>query len=124
MSKVHLSTEDIAKCRLAKTILEKEFSYHLTISQLARRVGTNENKLKSGFKLVHHQTIHAFVTTMRIEKAKELLECTELPIDVIARKLGVDQSNLIKQFKRKTGVTPGEWRVSRRDINSRYAVQG
>jgi AraC-like DNA-binding protein len=121
MAHVHLSTEDLEKCRQAKTILEKEFSRHHTISWLAREVGTNENKLKKGFKLLHNITIHACVTAIRIEKAKELLECTELPVETIAYKLGLDQSNLIKQFKRNTGFTPKEWR-NRKNIDTGYAV--
>jgi AraC-like DNA-binding protein len=122
MATVHLSNEDFAKCQLVKTILEKEFSHHHTISFLARRVGTNENKLKKGFKQMHQQTIHAFVTGVRIEKAKELLECTELLVETISYKLGLDQSNLIKQFKRTTGFTPKEWRNQIKDIDSRYAI--
>ncbi len=122
MATVHLSNEDFAKCQLVKSILEKEFSHHHTISFLARRVGTNENKLKNGFKQMHQQTIHAFVTGVRIEKAKELLECTELPVETISYKLGLDQSNLIKQFKRYTGATPKEWRNKNKFIGARYAI--
>lgn len=122
MASIHLSADDHAKCQHAKSILEKEFSRHHTISFLARMVGTNEDKLKKGFKLIYGVTIHAFVTSVRIEKAKELLECTELRIETIAYKLGLDHSNLIKQFKRCTGFTPKEWRVSKRQINKGYAV--
>ena len=120
MARIHLSADDHAKCQYAKSILEKEFSCHHTISFLARRVGTNEDKLKKGFKLIYGVTMHAFVTSIRMEK--KLLECTELPIETIAYKLGLDQSNLIKQFKRCTGSTPREWRVSNSQINRGYAV--
>lgn len=121
MSNVHLSTEDLEKCRRAKTILEKEYNRHYTISDLATKVGTNANKLKNGFKFLHDTTIHAFVIAIRIEKAKELLENTDLSCRTIARKLGLDQSTLNRQFKSHTGFRPLEWRSSR-NIDSRYAV--
>jgi AraC-like DNA-binding protein len=122
MTKVHLSKEDISKCCLVKTILEKEYAQHHTIQLLARQAGTNENKLKICFKLIYQTTIHSFVTAIRVEKAKELLEFSELSIETIAYKLGLDHSNLIKQFKRYTGCTPKEWRNNKRDLDTRYAV--
>jgi AraC-like DNA-binding protein len=122
MTKVHLSADDIAKCCMAKTILEKEYANHRSIELLARQVGTNQDKLKKGFKVVYNITIYAFVTSIRIEKAKELLEYTELPIETIAYKLGLDHSNLIKQFKRSTGCTPKDWRKIGRDTDTSYAV--
>ena len=122
MTKVNLTLDDIARCHMAKTILEKEYARNTNIYFLARRVGTNENKLKISFKLVYKKTIHAFVTWLRIERAKELLEGTDLPIEMIAYNLGLDHSNLIKQFKRHTGITPKEWRNSKRDFNNGYAV--
>jgi AraC-like DNA-binding protein len=122
MTKVNLSTEDIKRCCLVKTILEKEYAQHNTIHLLARKVGTNENKLKISFKLVYKTTIHTFVTFIRIEKAKELLESSELSIEHIAGKLGLDHSNLTKQFKRSTGCTPKEWRNNKKDPDAGYTV--
>jgi AraC-like DNA-binding protein len=95
---------------------------HYTIHLLARQVGTNENKLKICFKLIYKETIHSFVTMVRIEKAKELLEFTDLPVKMIAYKLGLDHSNLTKQFKRFTGFTPRQWRNDKSDIDRIRAV--
>lgn len=122
MTKVNLSNEDIAKCCMVKTILEKEYALRHTIQLLARQVTTNENKLKISFKLIYKTTIHNFVTSVRIEKAKELLEYSNLPIETIAYKLGLDHSNLTKQFKRHTGCTPKDWRNKKKNIDTNYAV--
>lgn len=122
MTKIHLSSEDIACCCLAKTILEKSFTKNYTIDMLARQVGINQDKLKKGFKSVYNITIHGFVTLLRVEKAKQLLEETEVPIEHIAHKLGLDHSNLIKQFKRHTGCTPKAWRNMKKDRNRDYAA--
>jgi AraC-like DNA-binding protein len=117
MKRIHITTEDVSRCYLVKTILEKEYATHHTIHLLARQVGTNENKLKVSFKLVYKKTIHSFVTSIRIEKAKELLERTDLPVKTIAYKLGLDHSNLTKQFKQLTGFTPRQWRYNKTDID-------
>ena len=122
MSKIHLSAEDLACCCLAKSILEKEYARHHTIDYLARKVGINQDKLKKGFKSLYHFTIHGYVTFLRIEKAKALLDGTEVPIEHIAFKLGLDHSNLIKQFKRHTGCTPKEWRKCKRDGDRGFAA--
>ena len=51
-------------------------------------------------------------TTMRIEKAKELLLAdSECEISDIAKAVGLtDKSNFHRQFKQITGCTPSKWR--------------
>jgi YesN/AraC family two-component response regulator len=49
---------------------------------------------------------------VRIREAKELLSSTDLPIKLIAGKVGYDVSNFNKRFKEVTGVTPFAWRKS------------
>ena len=39
-----------------------------------------------------------------------MLEATDEPVKAIAIKLGYDVSNLVKQFKKLTGMAPQEWR--------------
>ncbi len=105
-----LSNEDLRKIEQVKSILEKEYRNNNTHAQLASRVNTNESKLRKGFKLVNNKTIYEYLTQVRIEKAKELLETTDDPVKAIAFKLGYDVSNLAKQFKKITGMAPLEWR--------------
>ena len=45
-----------------------------------------------------------------ITYAKEMLETTDEPVKAIAIKVGYDVSNLVKQFKKITGMAPLEWR--------------
>jgi transcriptional regulator GlxA family with amidase domain len=121
MAKVHLTPEDLEKCQLAKRMLENSYTHHHTNSQLARKVFINENKLKAGFKLITQHTIYEFVTQLRIEKAKDLLETTYLSVETIANRCGIDHSNLIRQFKKITGKTPRDWRNYIREIKPGYA---
>ena len=52
-----------------------------------------------------------YLTTKRMERAKQLLEESELSISEIAQRTGyVDSSTFIKNFKRTTKMTPGAYR--------------
>ena len=105
-----LSTDDLHKIAQVKYILETEYRNNNTHAHLASRVNTNESKLRKGFKQVNNQTIYEYLTHVRISKANELLEATDEPVKAIAIKLGYDVSNLVKQFKKLTGMAPQEWR--------------
>jgi AraC-like DNA-binding protein len=105
-----LSNTDLHKIAQVKDILDKEYKSASTQAELARRVNTNESKLRKGFKLVNNLTINEYLIGVRIEKAKEMLETTDEPVKVVAFKVGYDVSNLVKQFKKTTGMAPMEWR--------------
>jgi|RhiMetdeSRZDD1v2_1073273.scaffolds.fasta_scaffold11603_11 AraC-like DNA-binding protein len=109
--KLNLKGEDVEKIHLAKAILEKEFRQHYTNHQLARKVSTNEYKLKHGFKQTFNINLYEFLTSIRIEKAKDMLEYTEEPIWRIAINVGFpDGSSFSKRFKQVTGFTPLTYR--------------
>jgi AraC-like DNA-binding protein len=105
-----LSNDDLYKIEQVKAILENEYRNTNTHSHLARRVSTNESKLRKGFKYVNNKTIYEYLIGVRIEKAKEMLKTTDEPVKAIAIKVGYDVSNLVKQFKKMTGMAPLQWR--------------
>ena len=110
---------DLAKVRRVAAILEKEFKYHYTHQQLALKVGTNESNLRVIFKLVYKTTINECLLRIRVTKAKDLLENTELPLDTIAARVGFkDASIFIRNFKKSTGWTPQKWRQMKLDGSS------
>ena len=53
-----LSNDDLHKIEQVKAILENEYRNANTHSNLARRVRTNESKLRKGFKYVNNKTIY------------------------------------------------------------------
>ncbi len=84
--------EDISLSRLSA--VANLSAYHLI------RVFTRETGLQP----------HKYLTQARVNKARELLS-GELPIAAVALETGfVDQSHFTRQFKRITGVTPGQYR--------------
>jgi AraC-like DNA-binding protein len=102
-----LGTRDLQCLQQARRILEQEFLAPPTITTLARAVGINEAKLMHAFKQLFGQTIFDFTQSLRMEKAKGLLESTDLSITEIAFEVGYEySSNFTTAFKRHFGITP------------------
>ena len=52
-----------------------------------------------------------FITGIRIERAKEIIEIEDLPIAQVSALCGFENSSyFIKQFKKLTGITPKEYK--------------
>lgn len=108
---VLLKNEDMEKLYAAKDILDNDFKRHYTTEQLAQKVGMNDFKLKYGFRHLFKISPYKYLTFVRIEKAKQVLECTDYPIKYVAIHVGIpDVPTFNKIFKRLTGVSPSEWR--------------
>lgn len=107
---MRLKNEDLAKALEIKQFLEKHYQDHHDYDFLVHKFGMNKFKLKVAFKAVTNDNVHSYITKLRVERAKELLESTDRTISFIADKVGLDKSNLNIQFKKLTGKTPSEWR--------------
>ena len=106
-----LSKQDITYIRQAKTILDENFDKHITIPTLARQTGINEAKLKEGFKELYQASIHSYLQQLRLEKAKQLLLTTNMPVTDITYHIGYSHvTHFTTLFKKETGLTPTEWR--------------
>ena len=113
-SLLKLSPDDIEMLESARTILVSDFENIPTIKQLARKVGTNDFKLKKGFKQHFGTSVFAYVQAVRLDDAKQQLIETDLPVHDIAYMSGYAQpQNFAAAFKRKFGITPGEVRRER-----------
>lgn len=109
--KFTITQEDLERLCNAKQLIEKDYRNNYTIQQLAQKLTTNEYKLKKGFKQVYKTTIHAYLTQVRIKKAKELLLQTDHKSGNIAARVGFKEvSNFNKNFKKLTGLSPLAWK--------------
>ena len=82
-----------------------------SIETLSKRVGLNSKKLQEGFQHLYNLSVNQFIQNSRINKAKSLLQDSELPIAQIADLVGwSSSSHFNKIFKEKTGVTPSQFR--------------
>lgn len=107
--------KDAASLRLedARNILIREFCNPPKIPDLANRVGTNATKLMHDFKQRYDQTIAAFVTELRMQKAVELIEEDAMSITQIALEVGYSYpGNFATAFKRRFGYPPNAHQAS------------
>src|SRR5579862_4628476 len=97
----------IEQMKEARKLLLSDYENRLTITQLARKVGTNEFKLKKEFKKVFGTTIFECLQNERLEKARELLMENNLTVTEIAYMTGYDHvRNFSSAFKKKFGFSP------------------
>ena len=107
---MQLKKDDLEKAREVKTFLEKNYQEHYDYDYLIKKFAINRFKLKLAFKAVANDNVHVYITKVRIEKAKHLLDHTTYTVSLIAVKVGLDKSNFNLQFKKLTGYTPAKWR--------------
>lgn len=98
----------------ARNILYNLYQNPPSIYRLASMISSNEFKLKQGFRLLYNNTVYGVLSEYRMEKAKQYLLDTQMPVSEIALQIGFEhQSSFCKAFKRQFLMTPVEYRNSR-----------
>ena len=76
----------------------------------ARELGVSRAQLFRKIKAMTNQTVHEFVTTIRLNRAAELLLTTNSSIGEIGMKCGFSEpSHFTRSFMKKFGVTPSNY---------------
>jgi Response regulator containing CheY-like receiver domain and AraC-type DNA-binding domain len=92
-------------------ITENYANKELTIQVLANVVYLTPTYLSNLFKEKTGMTIGQYITETRLKKAEELLNNPKLKLYQIAEMVGYEDANYFaKQFKKKTGIIPSEYR--------------
>ncbi|WP_349507155.1 helix-turn-helix transcriptional regulator [Agrobacterium pusense] len=108
---VVFTARELAMFERAREILATDFSESQTIPRLARKLGTNTTKLKSGFRLLYGTTIFAYRNRHRMDRAMELLAEDETSIAAVASAVGFrHQASFTSAFRGHFGVTPNQAR--------------
>lgn len=101
----------------AKRILRDSVKDGIPNKDLAEMIGISESKLAHLFKVATGKTIQEYARSLRMEKAQELLETTNLPMSSIAEQLGfARQGSFSEAFKATFGTTPFEHRKNRTEL--------
>ncbi|MFF4797763.1 GlxA family transcriptional regulator [Streptomyces sp. NPDC001351] len=84
----------------------------LTLTDLARHAGVSVRTLTRRFHAESGVSPLQWLLHQRIERAKELLETTTLPMDQVARACGLGTADSLRaHVVRRTGLTPSAYRT-------------
>lgn len=92
-------------------VLKNVYNDLPSLKEMANEAGTNEHKLKSGFKEIYGTTIFRYQTQKRLKQAELLIKNTPLSIKTIADSTGYKSfPHFSRSFKKKYGCSPREFR--------------
>jgi len=99
--------------------LEKNYYKKVTLEEVAEYVNISPFYLSKIFKKHTGVNFIEYLTNLKIEKAKELLEYTDMPVINIAIELSFNEPNYFARVFRKTaGMTPSKYREAKRRKSS------
>lgn len=102
-----ISGTDTEKMYAAKAWLESNIDSPATLAVIAKAVGTNEFKLKKGFKEVFGATVFDYLLNLRMERAMQLLSDTNKSIADIAYLTGYSSHpSFTNAFTKHFGFSP------------------
>ncbi|MYX93461.1 helix-turn-helix domain-containing protein [Streptomyces sp. SID486] len=83
----------------------------LPVTELARRAMMSKRSFARRFTAATGTTPHAWLRSLRLSRAEELLETTDLPVEEIAHRVGYASAAVLReQFVRRRGVPPRSYR--------------
>lgn len=83
----------------------------LSLALLGEQFQMNTSSLSTLFKEEFGEKFVVYLCRIRMERAKELLRNTDLPVNEITGKVGYQHPmSFIRTFKKTVGVTPGDYR--------------
>ena len=97
-----------------KYIEENHADVELSLNQLASHVNVSPNHLSTIFSQQTGQTFIKYLTEYRMNKAKELLRCTNMRSSEISEAVGYKDPHYFSyMFKKTVGMTPTNYRGGR-----------
>lgn len=93
--------------------MERNLKHDLPLSAIARRAHMSTRTLSRRFREQVGMTPVQWLTKARVRRAQHLLETTGFTIERIAAEVGFQSASVLReQFKRCTGISPGDHRRS------------
>jgi len=95
----------------AKQFIDEYYAEKLSLNEIAEKLHVNSAYLSTIFKEETGENYSDYLTSVRIEKAKELLTELDFNISQIAAKVGYTSSRYFSRiFEEETGLKPSEYR--------------
>lgn len=95
----------------AVQIIESRGSKGIRVKDITSQLGVSHSLIRLRFRQLRNRSLRDTLVSSRLEKAKRLLQTTQYPIKGIAQMCGFSSAVILNHlFKKKTGVSPGQWR--------------
>jgi AraC-like DNA-binding protein len=105
---------DVELAQTALRRLERSYRKPPLFADLAREIGTNQNKLKAVFKEAFGVTMAEYCLERRMREAQQLLLAATLTIAQVAERVGYEhQSSFAAAFSGHVGMSPRQYRQHR-----------
>jgi transcriptional regulator GlxA family with amidase domain len=99
----------------AVSIVEVEFAADLALDDIARRVASSRRQLQRAYAEIGETTFREHLTSVRMERAAELLRARTLTVREVAPRVGYRQpAQFAKAFRRHHGLAPSDFRARAR----------
>ena len=101
----------------AKDLIDRQYAEPLDVPALAREANASVGHFIRSFKRAFGETPHQYLLRRRIERAKDLLRSTELPVTQVSLEVGFQSlGSFSTAFHNLVGATPSgyaqQWRAS------------
>lgn len=105
----------INEIKTVLTFIDNNYAEKLSLDELSSMINYNKDYFTKIFKKYTGVSCFDYISNVRINEAKILLQTTNLPISTISEQVGYDsQSYFILRFRKLTGVSP---KTFRKNIN-------
>ncbi|MEN8175766.1 MAG: helix-turn-helix domain-containing protein [Pseudomonadota bacterium] len=105
--------------RTCEQWLGENFRETDAIKQVVQLANIPERTLKRRFKTATGATLIEYLQNLRVEEAKRLLESGQLSVDEISVEVSYEDPSFFRRlFKRRTGLTPSQYRRMFQPVSS------
>jgi len=112
------NTEQSTEVRAICEFLENHYMENITLDDLCKLTGLSKYYLLRSFTKQKGISPYSYLETIRVDKAKKMMEQGVLPIDVALQTGFTDQSHFSNFFKKFIGLTPKQYMNIFKDTRS------
>lgn len=99
--------------------VERNLSGDLSLSRIGDVLGHNPSYISRLYKQITGENLSDYISRMKLDKAKELLEDPQFKIHEVSKVVGfITEQSFYRFFKRATNLTPQEYRKRLTDRNN------
>ena len=97
--------------QLTMKFITENFTDKITVKDICAAVGYSKSTVLTAFKKEFSVTVNSYLNTLRLERAKKMLDNENVSVNEVALGCGFsDQSYFSKVFSQAYGITPTEYR--------------